>query len=134
MSEFLTCQRWLADDPERNWKLWMDDDHAARDVWRARLRKHTPALHDGAVEALTPEQRKEGEVSPLRANGSRKSSVRRGPMTAVASSELLRLDSLPFTRALPLLSSATHPTMPSVCSWRRTRGASYFVLSPRRSS
>ena len=62
MLEFLICRRWLAHDPDRNWKLWMADDHAARDLWRERLRRHAPALHDAAVEALTPEQRKEGEA------------------------------------------------------------------------
>jgi hypothetical protein len=62
MLEFLICQRWLAHDPDRNWKLWMTDDHAARDLWRERLRKHAPALHDAAVESLTPEQRKEGKA------------------------------------------------------------------------
>jgi len=62
MLEFLICQRWLAQDPDRNWKLWMTDDHAARDLWRERLRKHAPALHDAAVESLTPEQREEGEA------------------------------------------------------------------------
>jgi hypothetical protein len=61
MLEFLICQRWLALDPERNWKLWMDDDHAARDLWRKKLQQHAPALHDAAVAALTPEQRKEAE-------------------------------------------------------------------------
>jgi len=61
MLEFLVCQRWLAQDPDRNWKLWMADDHAARDLWRKRLREHAPALHDAAVASLTPEQRKEGE-------------------------------------------------------------------------
>src|SRR5215475_15939851 len=30
MLEFLVCQRWLALDPDRNWQLWMDDDHKAR--------------------------------------------------------------------------------------------------------
>ena len=29
---------------------------------RERIRQHAPALHDAAVEALTPEQRKEGEA------------------------------------------------------------------------
>jgi hypothetical protein len=62
MLEFLICQRWLAHDPDRNWKLWMTDDHAARDLWRKRLRQHAPALHDAAVEALTPEQRTESEA------------------------------------------------------------------------
>jgi len=62
MLEFLICQRWLAHDPDRNWKLWMEADHAARDLWRERLRQHAPALHDAAVGALTPEQRKEGEA------------------------------------------------------------------------
>jgi hypothetical protein len=62
MLEFLVCQRWLALDPDRNWKIWMADDHAARDLWRGRAREHAPALHDAAVESLTPEQRKEGEA------------------------------------------------------------------------
>jgi hypothetical protein len=62
MLEFLICQRWLAHDPDRNWKLWMADDHKARDLWRERVRRHAPALHDAAVEALTPEQCKEGEA------------------------------------------------------------------------
>jgi hypothetical protein len=62
MLEFLICQRWLADDPDRNWKLWMVQDHDARDLWRSRLREHAPALHDAAVEALSPEQRAEGEA------------------------------------------------------------------------
>lgn len=62
MLEFLVCQRWLADDPDLNWKLWMARDHAARDLWREKLRRSAQALHDAAVEALTPEQRKEGEA------------------------------------------------------------------------
>jgi hypothetical protein len=40
----------------------MADDHRARGVWRERLQKHAPALHDAAVGALTPEQRKDGEA------------------------------------------------------------------------
>jgi hypothetical protein len=62
MFEFLVCQRWLALDPDRNWKLWMQEDHAARDRLRGRLRHHAPALHDAAVAALTPEQRDEADV------------------------------------------------------------------------
>jgi len=62
MLEFLICQRWLALDPDRNWQIWMKDDHAARDHWRKKLREHAPALHDAAVESLTPEQLKEGEA------------------------------------------------------------------------
>jgi uncharacterized protein DUF5677 len=62
MLEFLICQRWLAHDPDRNWKVWMTDDHAARDLWRERLRQHAPELHAAAMEALTPEQRKEAEA------------------------------------------------------------------------
>lgn len=61
MLEFLVCQRWLAHDPDLNWKLWMSDDHAARDVWRQRLRGHAPGLYDAAAASLTPEQRKESE-------------------------------------------------------------------------
>jgi hypothetical protein len=61
MLEFLVCQRWLAHDPDLNWKLWMARDHAARDLWREKLRQNAPTLHDAAVESLTPEQRKEGE-------------------------------------------------------------------------
>lgn len=61
MLEFLVCQRWLAHDPDLNWKLWMAQDHAARDRWRERLRQHAPTLHDAAVESLTPEQRKDSE-------------------------------------------------------------------------
>jgi hypothetical protein len=62
MLEFLVCQRWLALDPDRNWKLWMDDDHRARDLWRERVQQHAPAVYDAAVEALTLEQRKEVEA------------------------------------------------------------------------
>ena len=62
MLEFLVCQRWLAHDPDLNWKLWMAQDHAARDLWREKLRQHAPTLHDAAVESLTPEQREEGEA------------------------------------------------------------------------
>lgn len=62
MFEFLVCQRWLAHDPERNWQVWMADDHAARDLWRDRLREHAPALHAAAAASLTEEQRKEGEA------------------------------------------------------------------------
>lgn len=62
MSEFLVCQRWLAHDPDRDWKLWMQEDHAARDLWRERLRQRAPALHGAAVASLTPEQREEAEV------------------------------------------------------------------------
>lgn len=61
MLEFLVCQRWLAHDPDLNWKLWMAQDHAARDLWRDKLRQTAPTLHDAAVDALTPEQRKEAE-------------------------------------------------------------------------
>ncbi len=62
MFEFLVCQRWLARDPDRNWKIWMTDDHAARDLWRDRLKQHAPALYAAAAASLTPEQRKEGEA------------------------------------------------------------------------
>lgn len=62
MFEFLVCQRWLALDPDRNWKLWMQEDHAARDRLRDRLRHRAPALHDAAVAALTPEQHEEAGV------------------------------------------------------------------------
>lgn len=61
MLEFLVRQRWLAQDPDLNWKLWMADDHAVRDLWRKQLREHVPALYDAAVASLTPEQLKEGE-------------------------------------------------------------------------
>src|SRR5258707_8950760 len=44
MFEFLVCQRWLARDPDRNWKIWMTDDHAARDLWRDRLKQQSPPL------------------------------------------------------------------------------------------
>ena len=62
MFEFLVCQRWLAHDPERNWKLWMQKDHSARDLWRERVRKHAPALHAAAVASLTRDQLEEAEV------------------------------------------------------------------------
>jgi hypothetical protein len=62
MFEFLVCQRWLAHDPQRNWQVWMADDHAARDLWRDRLRQHAPALHAAAAASLTEEQREEGEA------------------------------------------------------------------------
>src|SRR5215469_12317837 len=62
MLEFLVCQRWLAHDPDRNWMVWMADDHAARDLWRERLRQRAPALHNAAAAALTPEQRKEAQA------------------------------------------------------------------------
>jgi hypothetical protein len=62
MVEFLVCRHWLAHDPDRNWRLWMEQDHAARDRWRERLRQHVPALHDAAAASLTPEQVKEREV------------------------------------------------------------------------
>jgi hypothetical protein len=68
MLEFLIRLRWLAHEPDLNWKLWMSDDHAARDVWRKKARDHTPALHDAAVAALTPEQREEEEeIAAIRA-------------------------------------------------------------------
>lgn len=62
MFEFLVCERWLALDPDRNWKLWMHENHRARDVWRERFRHHAPSLHDEAVASLTPEQREEADV------------------------------------------------------------------------
>jgi Family of unknown function (DUF5677) len=62
MLEFLITQRWLAHDPDRNWKLWMADGHRASDLRQEKIREHAPALHDAAVEARTPEQRKEGEA------------------------------------------------------------------------
>lgn len=62
MFEFFVCQRWLASDPDRNWKLWMQEDHAARDVLREGLRQHAPALHGAAVASLTPAQREEAAV------------------------------------------------------------------------
>ncbi len=81
MLEFLIRQRWLAHDPDRNWKLWMADDHAARDLWRERLRHHAPALHDAAVEALTPAQRKEGEEVAAGPCNSRPNSETHSPIT-----------------------------------------------------
>ena len=62
MFEFLVCQRWLERDPDRNWKLWMERDHVAREVLRERLREHAPTLYAAADASLTPEQRKEAEV------------------------------------------------------------------------
>lgn len=62
MFEYLLCQRWLANDPDRNWKLWMQQDHAARDLWRERLHQHAPELHDAAVASLTHEQLEEAGV------------------------------------------------------------------------
>lgn len=62
MFEFLVCQRWLAHDPQRNWQLWMAEDHASRDLWRDRLRQHAPALHAAAAAALTEDQREEAEA------------------------------------------------------------------------
>jgi len=68
MFEFLVRQRWLALDSERNWKLWIEHDHAARDRWRMGLRKRAPALHDAAVASLTPEQHQEAqEIAAVRA-------------------------------------------------------------------
>jgi Family of unknown function (DUF5677) len=61
MLEYLVCQRWLALDPDVNVNLWMAQDHTSRDLMRERMRQHTPALHDAAMEALTPEQRQEAE-------------------------------------------------------------------------
>jgi hypothetical protein len=60
MFEFLVRQLWLAQDPDHNWKLWMQDDHHHRDLWRERLRQRAPVLHDAAAAALTPDQIKEG--------------------------------------------------------------------------
>ena len=62
MYEFLICQRWLARDPGRNWRLWMEQDHASRDLWRTRLRQNAPALHEAAASELTPEQIREAEA------------------------------------------------------------------------
>jgi Family of unknown function (DUF5677) len=62
MFEFLVCQRWLARDPDRNWKLWMREDHAARDLMRNRLREHAPALYAAADASLSAEQRDEAAV------------------------------------------------------------------------
>lgn len=68
MFEFLVTQRWLARDPERNWKLWMEQDHASRDLWRERFGRHTPALYDVAAASLTSVQRREGEeIAAVRA-------------------------------------------------------------------
>jgi len=114
MLEFLMCQRWLADDPDRNWKLWMDDDHAARDLWRSRLHKNTPALHDAAVGALAPEQRKEGEaVAAARRQlteelGARRPDDRRRNLEQRAAQVGL---SFLYDGLYRYFSSATHPTM-----------------------
>lgn len=62
MFEFLVCQRWLATDPDRNWKLWVASDHAKRDVWRERLQRRASALYDAAAASRTPTQREEEEV------------------------------------------------------------------------
>lgn len=62
MLDFFVCQRWLAHDPERNWQIWMAEDHAARDLWRDRLLKHAAALHAAAAASLTEEQLREGEA------------------------------------------------------------------------
>jgi hypothetical protein len=83
MLEFLICQRWLAHDPDRNWKLFMADDHAGRDVRRERARQHVPTVYDAAAASLTTEQRKEGEaIAAVRAQlaaelGDRRSDYRR---------------------------------------------------------
>ena len=62
MFEFLVCQRWLACDPDRNWKLWMQEDHAARDRMRNRLRERAPGLYAAADASLSAEQREETAV------------------------------------------------------------------------
>jgi hypothetical protein len=68
MFEFLVTQRWLARDPDRNWKLWMEQDHARRDLWRRRFGQRAPALHDAAAASLTAAQRHEGEeIAAVRA-------------------------------------------------------------------
>lgn len=56
------CQRWLACDPDRNWKLWMQEDHAARDRMRNRLRERAPGLYAAGDASLSAEQRKEAAV------------------------------------------------------------------------
>lgn len=114
MLEFLMCQHWLADDPERNWKLWMEDDHNARDVWRSRFSKHMPALHDAAVAALRPAQRKEGEaVAAARAQlkdeiGPRRPADRRHTLEQRASQVGF---GFLYDGLYRYFSSASHPTM-----------------------
>lgn len=117
MFEFLVCQRWLARGPDRNWKVWMTEDHAARDLWRDRLRKHAPALHDAAAASLTPEQIKEGEaVAAARLQlaakfGDRRAGDRRSLEQRAADVGLSFLyDGLYRYES----SAATHPTMLAV--------------------
>src|SRR5262249_4334082 len=62
MFEFLVCQRSRARARDRNWMVWMDQDHAARDLWRKRLGQHSPALYAAAEASLTPEQRAERDA------------------------------------------------------------------------
>jgi hypothetical protein len=62
MFEFLVRQRWLATDPDRNWKVWMERDLADRERWRKELHKRAPALHDTAAAVLTPAQRQERDM------------------------------------------------------------------------
>jgi len=62
MFEFLVCQRWLAREPDRNWKLWMREDYAARDRMRNRLRERASALYAAADASLSAEQHEEAAV------------------------------------------------------------------------
>lgn len=62
MLEFLVRLLWLAHDPDRNWALWMANEHKANDLRQKMIRQHAPVLHDAAVESRTPEQREEGEA------------------------------------------------------------------------
>jgi hypothetical protein len=57
MLEFLICQRWLAHDPDGNWKVWMTDDNAARNLWReasaartGATRRRSGIAHAGAAQ------------------------------------------------------------------------------------
>lgn len=117
MLEFLVCQRWLAHDPDRNWQIWMADDHTARDLWRERLRQRAPALHDAVAAALTSEQRKEARaVSAGRAQlaaemGDRRPDDRRSLEQRAAQVGLSFVYDVLYRYAS---NAATHPTLLAV--------------------
>jgi hypothetical protein len=138
MFEFLVCQVWLAHDLDRNWKLWMQEDRAARDLWRERLRQHARAFHDAADASLTREQREEADViTKVRVEVARDLAGRR-PEDRHSFEQRAAQVGLSFlydgsTDTSPVR-RFTRRCSPWICSSRKSQAGSYCAAIPPRSS